>query len=305
MPEPIMNTVQGYNFDTFNTINAYCDVSVLETAMGRCNYYNDLLSKTVSGSDVWRINHAGGKPILVSADTMKILRTAVQVSEDSGGAFNIAVGSAVALWHFTNGDKRIPNQKALTEALANMDYKNIKLDKDTVTVPSNMQIDLGGIAKGYIVDCIADELRAWGVKSALLNFGGDVVTIGCKPDGNPWSIGLQTPGGEYGKTFWAAVKSTDSTVVTSGVYERGFEIDGVRYHHILDPRTGWPVQNGLLTVTICTQSSMLADALTTAVFVLGVDAGLHLVHQYGVQAVFLSHDNSISYTQGMDIVFIQ
>jgi thiamine biosynthesis lipoprotein len=304
MAKQELTTVQGFNFDTYNTISACCDRSILEESMKKCDYYNNMLSKTVPDSDVWRINHAGGKAVRVNSETVKILSTAARVSADSGGAFNISIGGAMALWRFTDGSMKIPDKRDLAEAIARADYTKIQLGEDFVEIPPDMQIDLGGIAKGYIVDSIANELRSRGVKSALLNFGGDVVTIGQKPDGNPWMIGLQTPEGEHGKDFWAVVKSVDSTVVTSGVYERGFDYNGVRYHHILDPRTGWPVQNGLSTVTICAQDSMLADALTTAIFVLGVDEGMRLAQKYGVQAVFLSQDGSISFPQGMEISII-
>jgi FAD:protein FMN transferase len=305
MAKQELTTIQGFNFDTYNTISACCEKTILEESMKKCDYYNDLLSKTVPGSDVWRINHAGGKAVRVSSETIRILSMAARVSEDSDGAFNISVGSAMAMWRFTDGSMKIPDKRELAEAIARADYTKILLGEDTVEVPPEMQIDLGGIAKGYIVDCIAEELRSRGVKSALLNFGGDVVTIGHKPDGNPWLIGLQKPDGEHGKDFWAVVKSVDSTVVTSGVYERGFDVNGVRYHHILNPRTGWPVQNGLSTATICAKDSMLADALTTAIFVLGADEGMRLTQKYGVQAVFLSQDGSISFPQGMDIMIIQ
>ena len=305
MVDTSFNTVRGFYFDTQNTISACCDTAVLEAVMQRCGFYNDLLSKTVPGSDVWRINHAEGAPVRVSAHTLKILHTAMRVNEASGGAFNIAVGPAVALWRFKEETPHLPDRQALAAAIGQADMQGIVLGEETVTVPPTVQIDLGGIAKGYIADCIAGELREKGVKSALLNFGGNVVTIGNKPDGSPWMIGLQTPGGERGKAFWAAVKSADGTVVTSGAYERGFDMDGVRYHHILDPRTGWPVQNGLLTVTTCTQSSLLADALTTAMFVLGVEEGLRLAHRFGVQAVFLFRDGKATYTQGLDIVLVR
>jgi FAD:protein FMN transferase len=305
MSELPFNSVQGFYFDTRNTISAYCDVSILNTAMQRCSFYNNLLSKTVPGSDVWQINHAEGAAVRVSAHTLKILQTAALISQASDGAFNISVGSAVALWRFKEAPPRLPEPQALSQAIALADYTQIIIDQDTVKVPPMMQIDLGGIAKGYIADCIADELREQGVKSALLNFGGNVVTIGNKPDGAPWEIGLQNPRGESGKSFWAVVKISDSDVVTSGIYERGFDIDGVRYHHILDPRTGWPVQNGLLTVTACNRSSVLADALTTAMFVLGLEGGMRLAQQFGIQAIFLSHDGIVKYSDGLDIVFIQ
>ncbi len=140
--------------------------------------------------------------------------------------------------------------------------------------------------------------------SALLNFGGNVVTIGRRADGEPWSVGIQTPGGKALQDYWAAIECADGTVVTSGIYERGFALRGIRYHHILDPRTGWPVQNGLLSVTVLTKSSLLADALTTALFVLGPEKGMDLAQRYGVSAVYLERSGKVIYTEGMPIQFL-
>ena len=172
-------------------------------------------------------------------------------------------------------------------------------------MPPQLQIDLGGIAKGYIADRIADELREKGVKSALLNFGGNIVTVGTRPNGEPWMVGLQTPGADRGKKFWAFVPCVDGTLVTSGIYERSFEKDGVLYHHILDPRTGWPVQNNVLTVTAVSKDSLLADAITTALFVLGPEQGFHLARYYGVQAVYLLRNGEVSYSPDLDLTFVK
>ncbi len=296
--------VEGAYFDTINSICAWCNESILSEAMAECKKYNDLLSKTVPGSDVWLVNHAKGKTVAVNEGTMAILRVAQEVSEASGGAFNIAVGPALALWHFTDSTEVLPDAKAIAEAIARADCTKIRLSGNTVKVPSEMQIDLGGIAKGYIADQIADFLRERHVKNAMLNFGGNVVTVGNKPDGSAWKVGLQNPLGKQGEDFWAFVESQDSTVVTSGIYERGFELNGKWYHHILDPRTGWPVQNNLLTVTACTKSSLLADALATAMFVLGPIEGSRLAAKFGVASVFLEKNNRVTYTKGMNITFI-
>ena len=298
------STVKGVYFNTINTIRAWCSESILNEAMAECQKYNDLLSKTVPGSDVWRVNHAKGKAVTVNVKTMAILRLAQEVSEASGGAFNITVGPAVALWHFTDGRRILPDKNELAAAIAHADYTRIMLKENTVTVPPEMQIDLGGIAKGYIADQIADFLRERGVKNAMLNFGGNVVTVGNKPDGSAWKVGLQNPLGKTGEDFWAFVESRDSTVVTSGIYERGFELDGKWYHHILDPHTGWPVQNNLLTVTACTKSSMLADALTTAMFVMGPTDGSQLAEKFSIGAVFLEKNNQVTYTKGLNITLV-
>jgi thiamine biosynthesis lipoprotein len=299
-----MQTVGGKYFDTFNTISACCEGSLLQEAMDRCSIYNALLSKTVEGSDVWRINHAGGKPVHAGNDTMTILKTAAEISDASGGAFNIAVGSVVNLWKFTSGEAKIPDEESLKASISNADYTKIRLEGDTVMVPEGMEIDLGGIAKGYIADRIADFLRERGILHAILNFGGNVVTLGGKLDGTPWTVGLQVPFGEHGQKCWAAVPCSDGSVVTSGVYERGFYSDGVWYHHIVDPRTGWPVQNGVDCVTVCAKDSLLADGLTTALFVLGPEDGMKLAERFHVQAVYLERSGKITYTAGLNFVIL-
>lgn len=294
------STVRCFQFDTFNTITALCDHGILEKATDLCRDYNDLLSKTVEGSDVWNINHAKGAPVAVSSDTFRILCAAERVNKASGGAFNIAVGAASALWHFTDGSTIIPDDEDLAAAIDESDASSIVLGEDedgqgVVTVPDGMQIDLGGIAKGYIADRVADYLRGEGVEHALLNFGGNVVAIGGKPDGTPWSIGLQNPEGEKGADCWAVLNCEDATIVTSGVYERGFDKDGIRYHHILDPRNGYPVRNGLSAVTVYAHDSMLADALATALFVMGPETGFALAQEFDVSAVFLRDNHEVVY----------
>ncbi|MCE1251958.1 MAG: FAD:protein FMN transferase [Anaerolineae bacterium] len=300
-----MQTVGGKYFDTFNTISAWCEQSLLQQAMDQCAFYNALLSKTVEGSDVWRINHAGGEPVPVSQHTLTILKTAAEISEASQGAFNIAVGPVINLWRFTSGEAKVPDGESIKTLISHADCSKIKLQGDAVTVPAGMEIDLGGIAKGYITDRIADFLRERGVFRAILNFGGTVVTLGSKPDGTPWIVGLQHPAGEHGKKCWAAVPCSDESVVTSGVYERGFYVNGVRYHHIVDPRTGWPVQNGVDCVTVCSKNSLLADGLTTALFVLGPEQGLNLAERFHVHAVYLERDGKISYTTGFNFVILE
>lgn len=300
-----MNTVDGRYFDTYNTITAPCERALLQEAMDQCRFYNDLLSKTVPGSDVWNCNHAEGAPVDVSGHTERILALALEMHRNSGGAFNIAIGSAANLWHFTDGTAILPDAEKLAAAVARADCSQIRLEGSQVTMPPETQIDLGGIAKGYIADRIADYLRERGVASALLNFGGNIVTVGNRPDGKPWSVGLQTPGAERGKKYWAYVPCSDGTLVTSGIYERSFEKDGVIYHHILDPRTGWPVQNNVLTVTAVAKDSLLADAITTALFVLGPENGFKLARYYGVQAVYFLRDGEIRYSPELELTFVK
>ena len=198
----------------------------------------------MEGSDVWRINHAEGRPVQVSGETLEIIEAARQVSELSGGAFDISIAPASTLWDFTSGATVLPDAEALARAAGRVDYSRVAVEGDTVTLPAGMMIDLGGIAKGYIADRVKAYLADRGVESAILSFGGNIVAIGEKPDGSAWKVGIQDidrPTGEY----MLVAQNFGGSTVTSGIYERGFELDGVYYHHILDPKTGWSVQNEL------------------------------------------------------------
>ncbi|MEG0144654.1 MAG: FAD:protein FMN transferase [Clostridia bacterium] len=296
---PTRRSVVGFYFDTVVTLAAYVEDDVLlNEALGECAGYEKLLSKTVEGSDVWNINHAGGKPTQVSDHTINILKTALYVSELSDGAFDVTVAPAVALWDFTGANDVLPDEKAISEAVKRIDYRKVKIEGNTVTLPAETQIDLGGVAKGYIADRIAEFVVAKGLKDAILNFGGNVIALGKKPDGSSWSVGIQDPKQPTGQ-FLMAVHASDMTVVTSGIYERGFDLDGVRYHHLLDPKTGWPAQNELASTTIFTDQSALADALSTATFVLGASAGMALVESLpGVEAMFITRTGEVTATQG-------
>ena len=216
---------------------------------------------------------------------------------ESGGLFNIAIGAAVRLWRFglTDAERRIPDPEALARAISLADCGRIRLDETGVTVPSGMEIDLGGIAKGYIADQLGNFLRKRGVKSALINLGGNILTIGGKPDGSDWSIGLQLPvlDRKRREEFWGVLPSRDNAVVTSGSYERGFLLNGIWYHHILDPRSGMPSGNGVLSVTVCAPTAFLADALSTPLFLLGPEKGVTLAEKYRVFAVYYMEDQRV------------
>ncbi len=294
-------TAIGFYLDTVITLTAYVDDAVvLNDALEECGRYERLLSRTVEGSDVWRINHAGGKPVEVSDDTVILLQTARRVSAYSDGAFDVTIAPVSTMWDFTSGAAVVPDADAIARAAALVDYTRMDIEGNTVTLPENMMIDLGGIAKGYIADEVKLYLMDRGVKSAVLSFGGNIVTIGLKPDGSPWKVGIQDidkPTGEY---MLVSLNFGGSTV-TSGIYERGFETDGVYYHHILDPATGWPVQNELASVTIFSDSSMWGDALATAAFALGPEKGMALIEALnGAEAVFISRDRSVTATSGAD-----
>ena len=289
----------GFYLDTVVTLTAWVDdPQVLQDALQECGRYEALLSRTIEGSDVWNINHAQGKPVTVSDDTLEILECARQVSTLSGGLFDVTIAPVSTLWDFTSGAAVLPEAEAIAEAARLVDISKLTIEGNAVTLPEGMMIDLGGIAKGYIADAVKGYLEQRGVKSAILSFGGNIVAIGKKPDGKPWKVGIQDidkPTGEY----MLVARNFGGSTVTSGIYERGFDLDGVRYHHILDPNTGWPVQNELASVTIFSESSMWGDALATSAFALGTEKGAELIEGLeDIEAVFIARDRSVTYTSG-------
>ena len=281
------------------TLTAYTDKpEVLEEGLKACGEYERMLSRTVEGSDVWRINHAEGQTVTVSDETAEILQTAIRVSELSGGAFDVTIAPVSTLWDFTSGKNEIPDAGEVSRAAERVDYRKIRLEGNNVTLPADMMIDLGGIAKGFIADAVKEKLEAAGIQHAILSFGGNIVGIGKKPDGSAWKVGIQDIDEPTGTTMMISYNYGGSTV-TSGIYERGFEYGGEYYHHILSSNTGWPVQNELASVTIFSESSMLGDALATAAFALGTEKGGRLIENMeGVEALFIARDRSASGTSG-------
>lgn len=306
-PTPQRQSQVGFYFDTVVTMEVYTnDETLLADAQAACQRYDDLLSKTHEGSDVWNINHAEGKRVAVSDETREILEKALEYSRLSEGAFDITIEPCVALWDFTgDGMGILPEETLLAQAAAKVDWTQVDISDEGVLLPAGMTIDLGAIAKGYITDRIAALLKSRGVESGFLNFGGNVLTIGNKPDGTAWNIGVQDPLGKRDKNIIGAAKVSGQAVVTSGIYERGFDLDGVRYHHILDTSTGWPVQNELAGVSIIAPDAFDADALSTTVFAMGVEKGTAFIEGLdGIEAIFVTRDDTVTWTSGLEDSFV-
>ena len=297
--EATKQSVVGFYLDTVITLTAYVESDeVLNDALQECGRYEQRLSRTIEGSDIWNLNHADGHPVTVSDDTIVLLTEAKRISELSGGAFDVSIAPASTLWDFTSGAAVLPDAAALEDAASRVDYRRIAIEGNEVTLPAGMMIDLGGIAKGYIADKVKDYLAERGVERGIFSFGGNVVALGVKPDGSPWKVGIQDIDAPTGNYMMVSVNFGGSTV-TSGIYERGFDLNGVRYHHILDTATGWPVQNELASVTIFSESSMTGDALATAAFALGSEKGMELIEsQENTEAVFISRDRSYAMSSG-------
>lgn len=225
-------------------------------------------------SDVYRINrNAGIKPVRVSDDTLLLLEKSIQYAKLSDGAFDVTIGPVADLWGFGQDDKNVPTDDAIFNKLSLVDYEEIVLDHDLKTVflpKEGMKIDLGGIAKGYATDMAVKKLKELGIKSALINAGGNVYALGSKPDGSPWLTGIQDP--RDSSKILAVLKLVDNAAVTSGDYQRNFEQDGILYHHILDPFTGKPARQ-VISTTIVGPNAIDADALSTSYFILGYKKG--------------------------------
>lgn len=225
------------------------------------------LSVTIPGSEIHTINTSG--TCILSRDTKNLLTEALSICSSTNGAFDISIYPVVSAWGFTTGEYRIPDSTELEKMLNLVDYNAIVLESDIVSVPTGMQLDLGGVAKGYTGDIISDYLKEHGVTSALLNLGGNVQAIGSKPDGDDWRIAVQHP---TNNDYLGVLSVSDCAVITSGGYERYFTgDDGKDYWHIIDPTTGYPADSGLISVTIIGKSGLVCDALSTALFVMGLD----------------------------------
>lgn len=304
--EPRKQSTVVFYFDTVVTITVYSnDENILSGLDEECLRYENMLSKTVEGSDVWNINHANGERVAVNEETRELILTALEFSRLSDGRFDITVEPCVALWDFTSEDRGVlPDSDELAAAAEKVDWTKVDVNDEGVLIPEGMSIDLGAIAKGYISDRIADYFVEKGVESALLNVGGNVRTVGLKPDGSNWRIGIQDPEGVRDQSIVGVATLGDNAVVTSGIYERGFILDDVVYHHILDPNTGWSVQNELAGVTIVAKEACTADALSTTVFAMGLEEGSEFIENFdGVDAIFVTRDGDISWTSGLDGLF--
>lgn len=304
--EPVTET--GFYFDTVIQITLYDNNSDLfAQCFALCEQYEEMFSRTLEGSDIWNINHSGGLPVAVSEETALLLETAVDYSELTDGAVDVTVAPLSDLWNFSGGSGKVPPDAAIEARLAHIDYHMVSIGRNdgayivTLSDPE-AAVDLGFIAKGYIADRLKEFLCSAGVESAIINLGGNVLTIGTKPDGSAFTVGIQKPFGERNESI-TTLPVTDSSLVSSGVYERFFVAeDGTRYHHILDTKTGYPVSNNLLGVTILSHSSTVGDALSTACFTLGLEDGLALVESLeGIEALFITEDNTLRCSSGLTL----
>ncbi|MDD4295641.1 MAG: FAD:protein FMN transferase [Ruminiclostridium sp.] len=275
---------------------------MLSDMFNEIQIYENKYSRYVLGSDIAKINESPGVPVSVSKDTIDMIEKSIYFSEISNGLFDISIGALVDLWNINSDNPRVPQQNEIYAAMQNVDYKDIILDKEnsTVTLSKNgVLLDTGALAKGYITDKLVMYLKEKKVDSAILNLGGNLYLYGSKKDGSAWNIGIRNPFGYQGD-YIGTVSVKNLSVVTSGIYERYFEEDGIRYHHILNPMTGYPENNNLASVSIITESSTMADGLSTTTFLLGLKEGMALVESLeGVEAIMVTRDKKIYLSSGI------
>ena len=295
-----------FAMDTYMTMKAYGPgaQSALSDITSMISDLDSRLSVTNTESEIYRLNHAEGKSVTLSDTTADLLRKALALGGTTGGALELTSYPLSLAWGFTTGDYQIPDQEAIDGLLPLVDDSAITLDGTSATLPTGAQLELGAVAKGYAGDRAAEILQDAGVTSALLNLGSSTIrAIGSKPDGSPWRIALQDPNDT--SAYAGVVSATDRSIDTSGGYERYLEgDDGEIYWHILDPDTGYPAKNGLISVTVLSGSALTGDGLSTALFVMGLsDAIDYWRENGGFEFIFITDQNEIYVSQGAESLF--
>lgn len=299
--EPLSREV--YAMDTYMTLSAYGDNAekALDESEKEIKRIDAMLSTGNSESEISRLNKAG--KLKVSDETFELIRRAKEIGETAQGVFDISIYPVMREWGFTDKNYKVPADEALKAALEKVDASKIKLDEETKTVSfaeDGVEIDLGGIAKGYTSDRVIDIMKECGVEHALINLGGNVKVLSNKPDGSDWRVAIIDPENE--EQYIGGVEVKDKAVITSGGYQRYFEEDGKRYFHIIDISDGYPADNGLISTTIVSEDGTLADALSTTLFIMGPDkaANYWRKHKDEFDAVLVKDDGTVLVTEGIE-----
>ncbi len=272
----------------------------------------NLLSRRLESSELYTINASAGQEegSILSSELAEILTKCLEVSEASEGAFDITIGEVVRLWNIDSwagavdtSEYKLPDRENIEEKLEKAGYEKLILQERQLRLPPEMQLDLGAVGKGIALDCVKQYLtKQEDVTGAVISVGGSILTYGKKSDGAPWRVAVVNP---FDSTTQLGYLELDGQwcVSTSGDYERYVEVDGVRYHHIIDPFTGYPADSGLRGVTILTEDGLLSDALSTACFLLGWEKGKTLAESYGAEVLAVDEKGAIFMTEGMETYF--
>ena len=283
------------------------DEGILDKVFTKVKELESTLSINENGTLVDKINESAGiEPVKVDYDTYTVIKKGLEYAKLSNGLFDISVGPIVKLWNIGLPEAKVPTEEEIDSRIPLVGYSDVELNDEENTVflkRQGMMIDLGGVAKGYTADVISDILTEEGVKSAIIDLGGNIFAHGLKVDGSTWRIGIQNPFSDRGDII-GTITVKNKSIVTSGIYERYIEKDGIKYHHILSPKTGYPYENEIAGITIISDKSSDGDALSTSVFAMGVEEGMKFVNtQEGIDAIFVTKDNKIYITDGIRDIF--
>ena len=309
----IITYQQSFQLDTEITISIYddkeTDSKTFDAIFDKIDYYEKMISKTIETSEVSQINkNAGVAPVAVSDEIIEMLDIAIGYAEASGGLFDVTIGPVVELWGIGTDHAAVPSDVELKDNMAKVNYKNVEIDRENKTVylkEKGMLLDLGAIAKGYIADQIKTVMLDSGIKSGIISLGGNILTIGEKPTGLAWAIGVRNPEIEESVTELGILTLKDVSIVSSGVYERYFTANNQRYHHIINPFTGYPEQNDIMSITIVSDRSVDGDSLSTTTFLMGLEKGYEYIQSLeGIGAVITMKDKSVYVTDYLKDTFI-
>ncbi|MGN0375893.1 MAG: FAD:protein FMN transferase [Butyrivibrio sp.] len=296
-----IHSAEGYYFDTYISVRLYgCGSSELaEEAVELCGRYEKIFSRTRSDFLLYELNEDGY--MVIDSEDKLILKELIEFGKKYGeitySALNIAIEPLSSLWDFRGGKNTVPADADIAEALGKPDYKAIEIEDNAIRL-NGARLDLGAVAKGYAADGIRTFLTEKGVTSAIIDLGGNILCIGGKPTGEDFSVGIKRP---FSEEILIGLNIDGLSVVTSGVYERYFEQDGIIYHHILDTATGMPCENGLLSVTIIAESGAVCDCLSTGCFVMGMEDAMSLIDNMdGVYGIFVDENYNIYYSEGAE-----
>ena len=308
----IITSQESFQLGTYITLSIYADkevpTEVFDKLFNLIDYYEYMVSKNIADTELNQVNaNAGIEPVKVNEDFYEMVKIGIDFAGYSDGLFDISIGPLVDLWGIGTDFANVPTEADIKEKMAVIDYKTIVLDENEQTIflpQKGMALDLGAIAKGYIADRVKDLILEEGYESAIINLGGNVLTVGTKPNSDTWSIGVRDPESDAGSTM-GILKLEDNSIVSSGIYERFFIEGDIRYHHLINPKVGYPEQNDMISVSIISELSVDGDALSTTVFLLGLEACFKLVEELeNVEAVFVMADRSVYITSGLGDKFI-
>lgn len=294
-----------FAMDTYMTVTAYGKnaENAVDEAVDEINRLETVLSAQKKESDIYKLNQTGSGTL--SEDTKDIVSEALKINKTTNGAFDISIYPLMVKWGFTTQKYNVPLKREISKLLKNVDSSKIEFDEksSSIKLGKNMKIDLGGIAKGYTSSRVMQIFKDCGVTSGLVSLGGNVQALGTKTDGTDWQIAIENP--DKSSDYIGVVSVKDKAVITSGGYERYFEKNGKTYHHILDPKTGYPAESGLKSVTIVSDNGTLADALSTSLFVMGKEKALDYwrEHKNEFDTVLVEDNGNITITDGLKKVF--